>query len=356
MTAAAALLDDRGTYERLDPRQIGRRIAGLPDQARRAWTLGRAWTPPSSFTRPSRVVVLGLGGSAIGADLVAAAVAPRCDVPIEVVRGYAPPILDERALVVACSFSGRTGEVLEAFAAALDRPGMHLALTTGGPLAELADERGAAVLRYADEGPPRTALGFGVFPLLALLERLEAVPAAALDAGTAIAAIEDGAAAWSADVPYASNPAKQLAVALHGRFAFVLGADFLAVAARRWANQISENAKQWSAHTALPEANHNLIAGLAIPGGARELLHVVLLEGAAVHPRVWQQVELTASLLDEAGIPHSTAQAGGEARLDALLRACYLGDWVSYYLAMLNGVDPHPTPELDAVKRALAGG
>jgi glucose/mannose-6-phosphate isomerase len=301
-------------------------------------------------------VVLGLGGSAIGADIVSAATARLGGVPIDVMRGFAAPRLDERTLLIASSFSGNTTEVIEAFEAALDQPGMRLALSTGGRLAELAATHNLPLQRYDDTGPPRTALGYGVFPLLTLLERLGAVPDGALDATAAIAGLDDAAARWGIEVPHGSNPAKQLATALHGRVPVVLGPDFLAPAARRWANQLSENAKQWAIHADLPEATHNLIAGLGKPEGVSEILHGVLLDDGAVHPRVRRQAEVTAELLTVASIPHTTIDCGDGDRLAVLLRACYLGDWVSYYAAMLNGVDPHPTPELDIAKRALVEG
>ena len=329
-------------------------IAALPDQAREAWAAGQAWELPASFHTPRRVVILGVGGSAIGGDVVEALAARRSAIPVQVQRGYVAPVTDDDTLVVACSFSGDTEETLAALQGALGRPRMRLAIGTGGRLAQLADELGCPRFSYRWGGPPRTALGYGLFPLLAILRRLGAIPTGGEDVGRALDALTAAANEWGVDVPEESNVAKRLARRLAGRVPVVLGADFLDVAARRWAAQINENAGQWAFHAALPEADHNLIAGFGAPAAARDLLYVVILDSVAVHGRNRLRVPLTAGLLDDAGIAHDKLSAGGEVMLDSVLRACYLGDWVSLYLALLNEVDPTPVREIAALKSALA--
>ena len=116
----------------------------------------------------------------------------------------------------------------------------------------------------------------------------------------------------------------------------------------------TENAKQWALSATLPEADHNLVVGFAKPEGVRAQLHVVLLDGEALHPRNRLRVELTAAQLQEAGVSHEVVTVEGEALLDSILRACYLGDWVSYYLALLNGADPLPTLPPDRLKEQMA--
>ena len=351
---ADAVLDDPALRDRVDPTGFARLIAGLPAQARAAWELGGAWEPPAGFRRPGRVVALGLGGSAIGADVVAT-IASRVDaVPVQVVRDYAAPPPGDDTLVVACSFFGNTEEVLAAFAAGIDGPGMRLAITTGGRLGELAGRHRCGLLRYDSPGPPRTALGYCVFPLLAVLERLGALPPAGAAVARAFDGLERGAAEWGLAASHPTNLAKQIAGRIRGRLPVIIGSDALAVAASRWVGNVTENAKQWALSATLPEADHNLVVGFAEPEGVRTQLHVVLLDGAALHPRNRLRVELTVAQLEEAGVSHEVVAVEGEALLDSILRACYLGDWVSYYLALLNGVDPLPTLPLDRLKEQLA--
>jgi glucose/mannose-6-phosphate isomerase len=349
-----SVLDRPETYDRLDLGGMRHLIAGLPEQSRSAWDAGQGWPIPPSFKKPSRVVVLGMGGSAIGGDLIATLCTQSSAVPIQVVRGYTMPATDEHTLVVASSFSGETEETLETFNAALQRPGMHLALTSGGRLGRLADSLGYSVLRYDFQGQPRSALGWGVFPLLAVLQRLGVIQ---VDEGAVEATIDEltqAASDWGIDQPCQENAAKLIATALHGRIPLIVGTDFFEVVARRWAGQMNENAKQWAFHVALPEANHNLIVGFGSPAAAREALHVLFLDCALLHERNRLRVRMTAEALDRAGISHDELIIGGADPLDAMLRASYLGDWVSLYLGMLNEVDPTPVEPLDRLKSEMA--
>jgi glucose/mannose-6-phosphate isomerase len=116
---------------------------------------------------------------------------------------------------------------------------------------------------------------------------------------------------------------------------------------------MSENAKQWALFAGLPELDHNLIVGFADPATARDAVHVLMLDAASVHERTRLRVRLTGEALDEAGIAHDELLLGGDNQLDAIMRACYLSDWVSLYLAMLNGADPTPVAPIAKLKTEL---
>ena len=348
------VLDDPAKRTAIDPTGFHDLIAALPVQAEDAWDAGSAWEPPAALERPRRVVVLGLGGSAIGADVVATFAATRSPTPIDIVRGYSLPAVDEGTLVVGCSFSGNTEEVLSAFAEAGATSASRLALTTGGELAALAEREGVACFRYAWDGPPRSSIGYGVFALLAILRQLGAVEVDDDEVAAAVASLREAADRWRPEVRTTDNLAKQIAARAEGRATVVFGADALAVAATRWAGQLAENAKQWALAASLPEADHNLIEGFAGPEGAREALRVLLLDSAASHPRTRRRVQLTAFALEDAGVRAEVVETHGEGLLGEIMTAAYLGDWVSYYLAVLNGVDPLPTKRLERLKSAMA--
>ena len=353
---AGRTLDDRDALARIDPSGMAALIAGLPAQSRAAWDAGRAWPLPAGFETPQRVVLLGMGGSAIGADVAATLAARWGRVPVQVVRGYTPPTVDEHTLLIACSYSGDTEETLEAFQHGLPQAGMRLAITTGGRLSRLATSLDYAVFNFDFASPPRAAFGWALFPLLAIFERLGVLTLAPGAVDAALAELSGCADDWGLDVPEERNAAKQLARRIAGRVPVILGPDLLEVAARRWAGQLSENAKQWALFAALPEADHNLIVGFPGPDVAREALHVLLLDAPTLHPRNRLRVRLTAHALDEAGVPHDELLIGGTEPLDTLLRACYLADWVSLYAAVLNGADPYPVRVIDWLKQALASG
>lgn len=348
------MLDDHALRDLVDPSGFWRLIANLPRQARDARELGQVCPLPDDFTRPRRVVILGMGGSAIGGDVVATVAEHLGPIPAEVVRDYAAPPVGEGALLVACSFSGNTEEVIAAFSAQLEGPGMRLALTTGGALAAIAEAHDVPLIAYDFDGPPRTALGYSVLPLLEVLRRLGAVTLDDASIERALGGLERRAEAWGPQQPAASNAAKQIALRLRDRLPYVVGGDVLAVAARRWAGQLAENAKQWAFAGALPEADHSTIVALERRQKAAQALHAVLLDGPAMDARNRRRAQLTARELGAAGVDHEIVAIEARDPLGAVLEACQLGDWVSYYVALLHGVDPLPTPILDRVKAAMA--
>lgn len=345
-------LDDPALFERVDPSRMRDLIAGFAEQGRAAWRAGLDWPLPEQFRTPRRVLVMGMGGSAIGGDLVSTLASLTSPVPIQVARGYSAPPVDEDTLVIASSFSGETEETLTAFNDAIGRSEMLLAFASGGRLAKQARSVGYALFDYHFDGPPRSALGYCFFPMLAILGRLGVLPADADAVEATLGELDRCAEDWRPEVPLASNAAKQLASRLHGKLPVIVGTGFLEPAARRWAGQINENAKQWAFHAALPEVDHNLVLGFAGPE-ARKHLHVFILDAVPLHERDRQRVVLTANLLDEAGVTHDELLIGGHTPLDSLMRACYLVDWVSLYLAALNNVDPTPKVAIDRLKAAL---
>ena len=348
-----SLLDDADLFVRLDPSDMRGLIAALPKQAREGWDQGKQWDVPDSLTSPSRVLVAGSGASAIGGEIIAAVAASRSTIPIEIVRGFELPQTDATTLIVASSFSGNTEEALTAFCEATTRPGQCIAITTGGLLAKAARKADRPLFTYTLDGPPRSTFGYGLFSLLRLLSRLGVLEVDRAEVECAFGALEYGAKAWGVQSPHESNLAKQIASQLAGRAPVIIAADFLHVAARRWATQVNENASQWAFHAALPEVDHNLVVGLSAPAAIRDSLTAVMLQSEITPPQSLLRVRAVTELLDAATIPHVDVTAKGTSALESIVSACYLGDWVSLYLAMLNDVDPTPVPAIEYIKDAV---
>lgn len=352
---SAPPLDDPGVLRRFDRGAMLERIATLPAQLRDGWALSRGLTLPALYREATAILVLGMGGSAIGADLVRGIFADRLPVPLVVSRDHVPPAFaGPRTLVVASSFSGATEETLAATEAALSRGSPVAVIAAGGPLAAAADRGELPLLRFPGGGQPRAALGWSAVLLAGLLERagyLELPDGEVEEAAAAAASrlVSDGPA-----VPVERNAAKQLAWLLLDRVAVVVGAGHLGPVARRWKTQLNENAKSWAAWDELPEATHNTIAGLAQPETAREHLFAVLLASAADHPRTAIRREALAEQLGEAQTALARVEVRGSGRLAQAFDAIVLGDLVSVYLAALYGLDPTPVAAIDRVKRRLA--
>lgn len=347
MSDALTRLDDPALIERGDPEGFHRLLRALPASAREAWQRGSEWPLPPSMPAVSRVLFVGVGGSAIGGDIIAALAGGSSDVPVHVVRQYEIPPIDGHTLVIASSFSGNTEETLAAYEAA--RGATRIALTTGGELARRAERDGVPVFTYSWDGPPRTGLGFGVFATLAILNRIGVLHVSSSEVNVTLASLERHVAQWTPDVP--SNQAKRIGYALYDRAALVIAPGALEVTARRWASEISENAKQWALAAGLPEFNHNLLEAAAVapmPG-----LGVVLLDSPLAHERNRLRVRVTAQLLRDAGSPVEVVELPGQSILETIMLGCALGSWSSYYLALLRGVDPHLVPVMEGLKVRL---
>jgi glucose/mannose-6-phosphate isomerase len=154
--------------------------------------------------------------------------------------------------------------------------------------------------------------------------------------------------------PVASNPAKQLACRLRGRVAVIYGAEMFSEVARRWKGEFNENSKAWAFFEDFPELNHNAVVGYEFPDQVKERLTVFMLRSSSLHPRILLRYDITAKMLEKAGITYQCVEASGKSALAQTLSLVLLGDYASFYLSMLNGVDPTSTNAIDFVKQSLA--
>ncbi len=343
-------LDDPALFERADPHRAREALAAFPAQCRAALAL-RA-TPPLSLPRPTLVVLVGMGGSAAGAELIAGCAAERLDVPIVVHRGYGlPPTANTSTLVVASSYSGDTAEVLSAAEAALERAIPMVALTAGGRLDALAAAKGLPRVKLPDGLMPRMALGYLFFPSLRILcdaglaIASDREMAEAVDVVTALAAELEPA--W----PVERNEAKRLALAIGARLPAFYGGPSTGGVAYRWKTEVEENAKRFAIAGTIPEMNHNELEAWRAPAGAT--MHAVLLRDRDELPEVARRFAVTRDLVAAAGGGVSECATRGAGLVARLLGLAYLGAWTSYYLAVGAGTDPWPIPVLDEVKRRL---
>lgn len=350
-------LDDLERFRELDPERMLTHIDGLPDQLETAWALGQAQELPK-WEAIRSVVVCGMGGSAIGADLIAAYLAPAAGASIQVWRNYGLPAYAQgpETLVVASSHSGNTEETLSGFETALRR-GVHLlAISTGGELIRRAQEAGVPAWRFEHRGQPRAAVGFSFSLLLAAMARLGLCPDQGSEIAAAAAEMRAQASHLRAEVPVVRNPAKRMAGQWMGRWPTVMGAEFLAPVARRWRTQIGEIAKAVAQYEELPEADHNLIAGVLHPEALFGQTMVVFLDGAALHPRNRLRVEATREILMVEGFNTDVVAARGQSRLAQQWTALHFGDYSAFYLAMAYGIDPTPVQALESLKDRLRRG
>jgi glucose/mannose-6-phosphate isomerase len=315
-------------------------VLAIPDHLRDAlWRVESARLEPAEA---AGLAVCGMGGSAIGADLAAAALGDRLTRPLLTVRGYGlPSWLTPEWTVLCSSYSGNTEETLACFAAAEALGARRLVASTGGELVDGARQSGVPVIGLPGILQPRAAVAY----MLTIAAEVAALAGAAPRLHTEI----DAAAAFLSERSEELQArAAEIAAQLEGSVPVVLGADLTAPVARRWKTQINENAKLPAFFSELPEANHNELCGWSGDDFA-----AVLLEDSDQHPRERRRFELTGAAISEAGATVVRLETEGETRTARLLWATMLGDLVSVALAEARGVDPLPVEAIEGFKAAL---
>jgi glucose/mannose-6-phosphate isomerase len=348
------ILDDHRSFSDLDRQNMLAHIDGLPDQLKTAWESGSKLPLPGVQTI-ERVVIAGLGGSAIGADLLAAYVLDRCRVPVFVHRDYGLPAWARgpETLVAASSHSGNTEETLDSFEQALHRSCTCLAITTGGKVADAAEKAGAAAWVFKHHGQPRSAVGFSFGLLLALFSRLDLIPDQAHEVENAVKAMHAQQGTIGAESPLRHNPAKRLAGQMIGRYVAFFGSGILAPVARRWKSQVNELAKAWAQFEFLPEADHNTLASALNPEELLGRTTTIFLQSSSDHPRNQLRSQLTRKVFMLDGLSTDFVEAAGDTPLAHQWTTLHYGDYASYYLAMLYGVDPTPVEALQSLKKEM---
>lgn len=347
-------LDDRAFVTRLDPKEMLRLTEEFPKQCREALEIAEAVDLKPAPQRPSVVVLTGMGGSAAGGDFARCLFEAQAAVPFLVNRDYhLPRYIGLGDYVFCASYSGNTEETLSAYADAKKAGAKIIAVTSGGKLAEMAKVDGFPTYIIPGGHPPRTALGYMLIPVLVACEALGILPKQ--DYAKAFALIEQCSKEWTVETPFDQNPTKQLAQAMFGHLAVIYGlGPWQGAIANRWKGQINENAKNLAFPNSYPELNHNEILGWVGAGkqGVSKWIMVTLFGGEESEKMVTRS-KVTERLVGATAEPHHV-QARGESLLEKMLSLTFFGDFVSIYLAALNGIDPENIDSINTLKSELS--
>jgi glucose/mannose-6-phosphate isomerase len=309
-----------------------------------------------SATGITSVVALGMGGSGIGNDILAAIAGPIAPVPVVVSKDYeVPAFVGPSTLVFAASFSGDTEETVGAATEALARGCRFVAVAGGGRLAALASSAGAPVVPVPRDIPhPRAAIGpMAVAPLI-VLEAMGLLPGASV----LIAAAVEQLSTRRDQLAAAGNLAADVARRIGRTIPLVYGGGPIGrVAALRWKCQVNENPKSPAFAATSPELCHNELTGWGQLGDVtRQVVTLVDLRHDFEHPQVARRFTLVDEIMDEVVAGIVTVKAAGEGPLAQLFDLVLVGDVVALTLAAREGIDPGPIPVLQDLKAALAGG
>lgn len=351
------VLDNLEQLRALDPANMYNRIFDFPEQMSDALTIAQKWHVSSKDIAGVRnIVVVGMGGSAIGGDLVRSYLAGRLMVPFAVCRNYQlPEFVDDETLVIATSYSGNTEETLAAVDDALGRKAMIVAMTTGGMLSEVARLNGIPCLMLPQGLQPRAALGYSFVPLLVLMEKLGLIKDVSKDINSTIEWLKHERELHIEDLPASDNAAKFVATHIQGKIPIIYcGPTLTDSVGVRWKGQLCENAKVLAFANQYAEFNHNELVGWSesLKPLAKHLI-VIQLHDADDHPRIKRRMEIVRELIEKLGVPVIEIESTGETPLQRMFSLIQYGDFVSYYLAILNGVDPTPVDAIEKLKKAL---
>ncbi len=344
-------LDDSAFVTQLDPKGMYALTCDFPNQCRRALSIFRA--NPVAFKRPAQIVLTGLGGSAAGGDFARCLCEAEGATPFFVNRDYTlPGFVGADTVVVCSSYSGNTEETVSAYHDAHARGASIVVLTSGGQLAALAKEHGFPVILIPGGQPPRTALGYMLIPLVALLVNSGVI--VDQDFEGAFATLDACVQDWDVQSAFDLNPTKTLGQALFGKVGnlYGLGAAPAAVA-NRWKGQINENAKNMAFANAFPELNHNEILGWVECAGQNVDWVVVNLTCGQPTQKLKTRALVTAELVGSRATFFEVGSCG-DRLLAQMLSLVLFGDFVSIYLAALNRVDPENIDWINHLKHSLS--
>jgi glucose/mannose-6-phosphate isomerase len=350
-------LDNLAVIKKFDEGNMGDLLLGFPQHCRDAYSLAGEFALPEEYRQAKNVVIAGMGGSAIGGDLLKSLFSNTSSVPIIVNRNYTiPQFVNEDTLFIAVSYSGNTEETLSGFKKALEKKAMVMSISSGGGELEAVSEE-TRVPHFTiplKDVQPRCAFGYLFIPTVVLLSRLYLIPDAAYEIDGAVKLLDSTALRLAPNVRVKDNRAKQIAKAVYNKLPVIYASEtYFGVVAMRWKGQFNENSKMMAFHNLIPEMNHNEIVGWGKPEKITRQCVAIFLSDDADLEKIQSRMDITRDLIAEERVKIIDVPSCGFTPLARALYLIYIGDFTSYYAAVLNGVDPTPIKRIDLFKERL---
>lgn len=345
------MLDDQNVLQQRDPSGVLDVAGGLAESA--------LWQPELVRTdhdnrELKHIVIAGMGGSALAADILVSLLRDWFGLPLLVVKGYQlPGFANEHTLVITSSQSGNTEETLACYDEARERNCQLVALATGGKLLERAERDGIMSAIIPAGGQPRMATIKHLKALLAIFQQFSLIDDTLMrDIETSHEWLEGEVSRWRKEVPVHENAAKQLALQSAGKTPVIYGGHLTAPLAFKWKISWNENAKNTAFHNQYPEFNHNEFIGWSSHPVEKPFV-IFDLVSSYEQPRIRERMELSDRLLSGLRPKAHTIELPGETLVAQMLWACVFADMVSCYVAILNQVDPEPVVLVEKLKKEL---
>lgn len=308
-----------------------------------------------NYPKPKSIIVAGMGGSAIGGELLKDWVQDVLPITVEVCREYKlPAYVGKDTLTFIVSYSGETEETLSVFLDVLKRKCMVICISSGGTLLDFAEKIKVPSLRVPAGIPPRAALPYLFIPMLIFLRRLGLVTEAEVEISEAITILKQICSENAPEKPFKGNFSKKLATNVCGTVPVVYGFGFYRSVAQRFKQQFNENSKVPSKWEVLPELNHNEIVGWEKAGKLANCFSAIIIRDKDEPEQTRCRIEATKELLSGKVAGIYEVWSRGKGKLAKMLSTTLIGDFTSVYLAILRGVDPTPVKTISMLKDKIA--
>ena len=350
------VLDNVEKIEKLDKSNMSQLLHEFPTQGEKVLSLMKNFPLLSQEGKIGNVIISGLGGSAIGGDILKGLLRDSLPAPVVVNRSYGVPgWVSERSLMICVSYSGNTEETLSSYEAGKKRGARLAVVSSDGKLTELAQKDGIPYLAIPGGAPPRTALGYLFFPCLLILNIFGIVSVEEREIREAVETLISLRREIDLSAPIKANLAKQLAEQLYGTLPLIYTtSDFLEGVGMRWKTQLNENSKIPAYYQSFPELDHNEIMGWEGLKDVCQKMALVLLRDQDESERMQKRIEITKKIISSKVGKMLEVHSRGENLLSRILSLVYIGDYISFYLAILNEKDPTEIVSITRLKELMA--
>ena len=320
-------------------------IASFPEQLKHSIELGREMNLGITDSSFNKVMILGMGGSGIGGRIVSQLVADEASIPILPVSDYSiPQCADNKTLVLVSSYSGNTEETISAMEMAIAKGSKIVCISSGGKIKDLAEEHGFPFVSIPPGNPPRSMFAYSCIQQLFVLNQLGVIGDDIIDNLSDALSLLENTRGEIEDL------GKDMASQLQGRIPLIYTDMWMGGVAVRWCQQINENSKMMCWSNPFPESNHNELVGWE---GADNRIGVVLVRTPFDHPRTSLRMDICKPIFDKKCDTIVEVQSKGKTKLETMLYVVLLGDWLSWYLSDLNGVDAVEITNIIHLKNSL---
>jgi len=307
------------------------------------------------YKQLEKIIIAGMGGSAIGGEILQDWLRDELRTPIEVCRDYTlPAYADEDTLVFAVSYSGNTEETLSAFIDAVKRRCMVISITSGGRLKSFSEKLQLPCVEIPKGLAPRTAVPYIFFPLPIFMEKIGVPLDIEENVRETKKVLEKLNEEIAPQIPTAGNPSKTLALELRDTIPVIYGFRQYKAIARRMKDEFNENSKILGIHDVFPELNHNDVVGWEASEKITKQFSVILIRDKDEPPEIRHRIEATKMLTLHKARKVFEIHARGGGNLAKMFSVMYFGDLTSLYLAILLGIDPTPASSIDRLKMEMA--